>query len=76
MQVTLTSEDDVKCVNWLAVADQIGKHAREKIAEAMNRAAAEIKELEPGEKRKFTIEIGTIEISRDMESKNLTADIG
>ena len=69
MQVTLTSEEDIKCMNWSAVADQIGKQAREKIVEVMNRAATEIRELEPGEKRKLTIEIGTIEISREMESK-------
>lgn len=69
MQVKLESIDDVKCVNWPAVAERIADHARRKIVETMDRAAREIKELAPGEVRTFTIEIGSIEISRDLENK-------
>ena len=76
MKVTLESTEDVKCINWLAVAEQIGQHARRKIADAMDRAASEIAQLEPGEVRKFTIEIGTIEISRELETNQLIADVG
>ena len=76
MQVKLESQDDIKCVNWLAVAEQIGKHAREKIAEAMTRAGEELKTLKPGESRKIIIEIGTIEISRELDSSgHLSAEV-
>ena len=67
MQVTLTTEDDVKCVNWLAVAEQIGQHARREIQRTLERAGSELKELAPGERRKFLIEIGTVEISREAD---------
>lgn len=69
MKVVLESNDDVKCVNWLAVAERIAEHARKKITEAMTQAGDQIKELAPGETRKFVIEIGTVEISRGVETE-------
>jgi len=72
MHVMLTTKNDVKCVNWLAVADQIADHARKKIAETMTTAANQLKELKPGENRKFVIEIGTIEISREADDEKTT----
>jgi hypothetical protein len=68
MKVALENENDVKCVNWLAVAEQIADYARKKIAETMTRAGNEIKELAPGESRKFVIEIGTVGISRGKDA--------
>jgi hypothetical protein len=68
MKISLENENDVKCVNWLAIADQIGAHAKEQISKVMLRAADELKELAPGEARKFVVEIGTIEISREIDA--------
>jgi hypothetical protein len=68
MKVTLTSTEDIKCIDWSAVADQIVLQARKKIADTMLKAGSEVKELAPGETRKFVVDLGTIEISREAES--------
>ena len=69
MKVVLSSEEDVKCINWLAVGEQIANHARQKIADAMLEAGKQLKTLKPGESRHFRIEIGSIEISREPDAE-------
>lgn len=73
VKATLTSENDMKCMNWLAIGEQIAVHVRRKIADALDGAAAQLGELKPGERRSFTIEIGNIEISREMEGDTVQA---
>ena len=69
MKVTLTTSEDVKCIDWLAVADQIVWHARKKISDVMLQAGSELKNLKPGESKRFVIEIGTVEISREADNE-------
>jgi hypothetical protein len=69
MKIVLESPEDYKAVNWLNIAEKIAEHARKKIADVMTTASEQLKDLAPGEKRSFVIEIGTVEISREETSE-------
>ena len=77
MKVLIDSPDDIKCINWLGIADRIGDYARKQIADAITKAGEELKTLKPGEHKTFVIQIGEIEISRELDSTaKLEAEVG
>jgi hypothetical protein len=75
VKVTLENMDDVDLINWDAVRENIEASLRRAMAKALNAAADQIKDLQPGEVRVIPIENAEITISREAEVSAETAEI-